>query len=236
MIDGRTGAITHHDIPPLQHSPAPGQHEPKSRQGEPPAQASSKEEVPLPEKPMSRRAARELEDLIDGLPETATSNRQRRQPVPFRADWQSSKAPPSKKRKHSETPEREVLLACHTAAPAKAARAPAAAPKRPNKGAVKTGAAADAWAAPAQQHDEPRQLDDKDWKFSNRQARELEDLMAGQQWDCSLPRGRRPPGPDLPAALPGCCAPPSTLKDGAAQRDSSAKALTASKAGMSPVI
>ena len=233
IINGRTGAVTHHNIPPPQHRPAPGQHEPESRRGEPQARVSSEDELPLPEKLMSRRAARELGDLIEGLPGMATLNRQRRVPVPFKADWQSSKPPPCKKRKHSETPEREVLLPCHTAAPVKAARAPGAAPKHPSKGAVKTSKGARAGAAPVQEQHEPREEDDKDWKFSNRQARELEDLMSGQQWDCSLPRGRRPAGPDLPAALPGCYAPPSKVKGSAAQRDSTAKVLTASKAGSS---
>ena len=231
IIDGTTGAITQRSVPaPPQHSSAPDQHEPKSRQDRPQAQLSSKYEATPPEKPMSRRAARELGDLMEGLLETAASNRQRRQPVGFTANWHSSKPAPSKKQKRSETPEDRLLLPCHTAAPVKAARAPASAAQHASSGAVKTGKAARA-AAAAQQHDEPRQEDSKDWKLSDRQARELGDLMAGQQWDCSAPRGRRLPGPGLPAALPTSAAPVGKLKGSAAQRDSTGRALTASKAG-----
>lgn len=233
IINGTTGAIMQHSIPaPPQHSSAPDQHESKSRQDEPQAQQSSRDEVLLPEKPMSRRAARELGDLIEGLPETATSNRQRRQAVPFTADWHSSKPPPPKKRKPSETPEDGPLLHCHTAAPGKAAKAAVTAAKPASNGAVKTGKAAHG-AAAARQRDKPRQEDAKGWNLSDRQARELGDLMDGQQWDCSMPRGRRLPGPGLPAGLPVSAAPVGKLKGRAAQRDSAGKTLTASKAGAS---
>ncbi len=229
--------MTQHSVPALQLSSAPDQPEPDSRQVEPHAEeASSEDELPLPEKPMSRRAARELGDLIEGLPETATSNRRRRQPVPFTDDWQSSKPPPLKKRKRSETPEDGVLLPCHTAAPAKAAKAPAAkapTPKNASTGTAKASKAARAEAA-ALQHDESSQEDDRGWKLSDSKARELGDLMSGQQWDCSLPRGRRPPpGPSLPAALPSSLETVSKLKASAAQKDSTGKAPKASKAGIS---
>ena len=180
---------------------------------------------------MSRRAARELGDLIEGLPETATSNRQRRQPVPFTDDWHSSKPLPSKKRKGSETPEGEVLLPCHAAAPVKAAKAPAAAAKHASSGSAKTSKAARAKSA-AEEHDSSSQEDDKDRKLSDRQARELEDLMSGQQWDCSQNRRRRPPpGPSLPAALPSSSETVSKGKASAAQKDSTGTAPKASKAG-----
>lgn len=239
IINGTTGAITQHSIPALQHSPAPDQPEPKGRQEEPPAEASSEDELPLPEKPMSRRAARELGDLIEGLPETATSNRRRRQPVPFTDDWHSSKPQPSKKQKRSETPEDEVLLPCHAAVPVKTAKGSAAkapTPKHASDGTAKASKAAQGETA-ARQHDESSHEDDKDQKLSDRKARELEDLMSGQQGDCSLPRGRRPPpGPSLPAALPSSSETLSKPKASAAQKDSTGKAPKASKAGTSPAL
>ncbi len=199
IIDGRTGVIMPYNIPAGAHSSATGQLGSDRRPKQPGADAGSEDQLPLPEKPMSRRAVREIEGLIDSLPETSHS-RQRRQPVPFTDDWHSSKPSFKKQRKSSDTAAKEPLLACHAAAPVKAISAPASSPAKHDSDAggatLKPGR-----AGAAVGHDSKASVDiGQERKLSDRQARELEDLMTAQHGDCSQPRGRRPPSTILQAA------------------------------------
>ena len=199
IINGRTGVITTYSMPADPHSSATDQLDSDRKPNQAQADAGSEDQLPPPEKPMSRRAVREIEGLIDSLPETSHS-RQRRQPVPFTDDWQSSKPSFKKQRKSSDTAAKEPLLACHAAAPVKAISAPASSPAKHDSDAggatLKPGR-----AGAAVGHDSKASADiGKERKLSDRQARELEDLMIAQHGDCSQPRERRAPSTILPAA------------------------------------